>query len=112
MAFPWVVTSSGSEGSIAVCVYFMTGTSKGTAEGCFMEKPGSQGTAFIHYTMVYKVCKAYFSRLNLFLWPSSLALTSTGQVGLCFVGFYDQDQPAVVLVLKRLRDGAKAKHLI
>ena len=74
-----------------------------------MEKPGLQGTAFIHYT---KVCKAYFSRLNLFSWPSSLALTSTGQVGLCFVGFYDQDQPAVVLVLKRLRDGAKAKHLI
>ena len=36
-----------------------------------------------------------------------LGCTSTGQVGLCFLWFYDQElpkaQPAVVLVLKRLR---------
>ena len=41
----------------------------------------------------------------IFLWPCSLA--STGRAGLWFCGFYVQEhpkaQPAVVLVLKRLR---------
>ena len=42
------------------------------------------------------------------VWPCSLAITSTGQVGLCvFLWFYVQEhpkaQPAVVLVLKRFR---------
>ena len=41
------------------------------------------------------------------LWLCSLAITSTGQVGLCFLWFYDQEhmksQLAVDLVLKHLR---------
>ena len=41
------------------------------------------------------------------LWPCSLAITSTGRVGLWFCGSYVQEhpkaQPAVVMVLKRLR---------
>ena len=39
-----------------------------------------------------------------------LGCTSTGRVGLCFLWFFVQElleaQPAVVLVLKRLLDGA------
>ena len=41
------------------------------------------------------------------LWPCSLTITSTGYVGLWLCGFYVQEhlkaQPAVVLILKRLR---------
>ena len=41
------------------------------------------------------------------LWPCSLAITSTGRVGLWFLWFYVQEHPkaqaAFVLVLKRLR---------
>ena len=40
-----------------------------------------------------------------------LGCTSTGRVGLCFLWFFDQElleaQPAVVLVLKRLRRRGK-----
>ena len=40
-------------------------------------------------------------------WPKCPSTTSTGRVGLCFLWFYVQElpkaQPAVVLVLKRLR---------
>ena len=42
-----------------------------------------------------------------FMWPCSLAITSTGRVGLWLCGFYVQEhlkaQPAVVLVFNRLR---------
>ena len=45
-----------------------------------------------------------------------LGCTSTGRVGLCFLWFFVQElpkaQPAVVLVLKRLRRRATAKSLI
>ena len=54
VAFPWVVTSTGPGG---LCVYFMTGTPKGSTESGFIEKPGIepaipglQGIALIHYT--------------------------------------------------------------
>ena len=44
---------------------------------------------------------------SIFLRPCSLAITSTGRVGLCFCGFHVQEhttaQPAVVLFLNRLR---------
>ena len=45
--------------------------------------------------------------LNYCLWPCSFAITRPGRVGCCFCVFYGQErlkaQPAVVLVLKRLR---------
>ena len=47
-----------------------------------------------------------FSQINIFV-AVFLGCTSTGRVGLCFLWFYVQElpkaQPAVVLVLKRLR---------
>ena len=56
VAFPWVETSTGPEGFM-ICVYYMTGTPKGSTESGFMEKPliksaipGLQGRALIHYT--------------------------------------------------------------
>ena len=59
--------------------------------------PGLQGIALIRYTT-----GASFVFVAVFL-----GCTSTGRVGLCFVWFYVQElpkaQPAVVLVLKRLR---------
>ena len=32
VAFPWVVTSTGPGGFMILCVYFMTGTPKGSTE--------------------------------------------------------------------------------
>ena len=57
LAFPWVETSTGPEGFMILCVYYMTGTPEGSTESGFMEKPGIepatpglQGIALIHYT--------------------------------------------------------------
>ena len=57
-----------------------------------------------HGTMYIIVCN--YDRYRLFV-AVFLGCTSTGRVGLCFLWFYVQElpkaQPAVVLVLKRLR---------
>ena len=96
-----------------LCVYYMTGTPEGSTKSSFMEKPGIepattglQGIELIHYTTGalgrYSIvtCKLLFEAVF-------LGCTSTGRVGLCFLWFFVQElpkaQPAVVLVLKRLR---------
>ena len=90
-----------------LCVYYMTGTPEGSTESGFIEKPGIepatpglQGIALIHYTTGASLL------LHIFV-AVFLGCTSTGRVGLCFLWFYVQElpkaQPAVVLVLKRLR---------
>ena len=53
---------------------------------------------------LYKICL-------LCLWPCSLAITSTGRVGLWFCDFYFQEHP-VVLVLKRLRRRGHDKYIL
>ena len=57
---------------------------------------------FVHVSYIYII---YLS-INVFV-AVFLGCTSTGRVGLCFLCFYVQElpkaQPAVVLVLKRLR---------
>ena len=58
MAFSWVVSNQyWAERVYDLCVYYMTGTPKGSTESGFMEKlgiepatPGLQGIALIHYT--------------------------------------------------------------
>ena len=42
VAFPWVVTSTGPGGFMALCVYYMTGTPEGSTESGFMENPGNE----------------------------------------------------------------------
>ena len=92
-----------------LCVYYMTGTPEGSTEGGFMEKPGIepatpglQGIALIHYTT-----GAWPTWAKIIFVAVFLGCTSTGRAGLCFMWFYVQElpqaQPAVVLVLKRLR---------
>ena len=51
-------------------------------------------------------CSAFIKLFFFFLWPCSLAITSTGRAGLWFcvdVQEHPKAQSAVVLVLKRLR---------
>ena len=78
MALSWVVSNQYWAGRVYdLCVYYMTGTPKGSTESVFMEKPGIepatpglQGIAPIHYTtgassrtelqapVLYAVCNA------------------------------------------------------
>ena len=91
-----------------ICVFInMTGTPEGSTESGFMEKPGiepaTQGIALIHYTT--GASQINFNK-HIFV-AVFIGCTSTGRMGLCFLWFYVQElpkaQPAVVLVLKRLR---------
>ena len=97
-----------------MCVYYMTGTPECSTESGFMEKPGIepatpglQGIALIHYTTGASL-SSLGSIFQIYVFVAVfLGCTSTGRVGLCFLWFYVQvltkAQPAVVLVLKRLR---------
>ena len=62
-------------------------------------------TLLCHYALIVS-CPLYCFYFILFV-AVFLGCTSTGRVGLCFLWFYVQElpkaQPAVVLVLKRLR---------
>ena len=95
-----------------LCVYYMTGNEDST-ESVFMEKPGIepatpglQGIALIHYTTGASL-NMHLTRSSCLFVAVFLGCTSTGRVGLGFLWFYVQElpkaQPAVVLVLKRLR---------
>ena len=101
-----------------LCVYYMTGTPEGSTESGFMEKPGIEpatpglrGIALIHYTTgASRVLVAQSHRISQAArfcgrfpwlyqyWPGGFVL---------FLWFYVQElpkaQPALVLVLKRLR---------
>ena len=74
----------------------MTGTPEGSTESGFMEKPGIElATPGLQDRGLHVFVVVF------------LGCTSTGRVGFCFLWFYVQElpkaQPAVVLVLKRLR---------
>ena len=49
VAFPWVVTSTGSVGFMVVCVFY-AGTPEGSTESGFMEKPESNLRPLVYKT--------------------------------------------------------------